>query len=244
MKGAIIGDIIGSIYEFNNYKGSINDLKLFSKYSFFTDDTICSCGICKAIIEKENPSPVDYAKNLWQICRKYPDASYGANFNKWVMSNPPRPYNSFGNGAAMRISSIPYVYRHKENFIEQLINATTISHNHPEGIKGAQVIGQIIAYCIDKKSKEYIKNFAEKQYCLPIVKQIGFNETCQETVPMCISILLDSSSFEEAMKNRCVLAETQIQFVQLLVVWQNLYLESQKKLKNKCIIILMTILKI
>lgn len=205
MKGAIIGDIIGSIYEFDNYKGEPNDFEFFTPINFYTDDTICTCGIAKALLEKDNPSPTDYARNLWNFCNKISasgyEASYGGNFQKWLKQNPPKPYNSYGNGAAMRISAIPYFY--KDNFEEMLKQtnaATLISHNHKESFKGAKTVSSAIWYLLNGATKKDIRKLVHKLYELPPVKKIEFNETCQGTVPICFSILLESNSFEEAMR--------------------------------------------
>lgn len=201
MKGAIIGDIIGSIYEFNNYKGEPNDFELFTLINFYTDDTICTCGIAKALLKKDKPSTTDYAKNLWSFCNKYSKESYGGNFQKWLKQNPPKPYSSYGNGAAMRISAIPYFY--KDNFEEMLKQtnaATLISHNHKESLKGAKAVSSAIWYLLNGATKEDIRKLANKLYELPPVKKIKFNETCQGTVPICFSILLESNSFEEAIR--------------------------------------------
>jgi ADP-ribosylglycohydrolase len=201
MKGAIIGDIIGSIYEFDNYKGEPNDFELFTLINFYTDDTICTCGIAKTLLEKDKPSAIDYAKNLWNFCNKYSKESYGGYFRRWLKQNPPKPYGSYGNGAAMRISAIPYFY--KDNFKEMLKQtnaATLISHNHKESLKGAKAVSSAIWYLLNGATKEDIRKLANKLYELPPVKKIKFNETCQGTVPICFSILLESNSFEEAMR--------------------------------------------
>ena len=193
MKGAIIGDIIGSIYEFDNYKGEPNDFELFTLINFYTDDTICTCGIAKTLLEKEKPSTTDYAKNLWDFCNKYSKESYGGYFRRWLKQNPPKPYDSYGNGAAMRISAIPYFY--KDNFEEMLKQtnaATLISHNHKESLKGAKAVNSAIWYLLNGATKEDIRKLANKLYELPSVKKIKFNETCQVTVPICFSILFDS----------------------------------------------------
>lgn len=205
MKGAIIGDIIGSIYEFNNYKGEPNDFELFTLINFYTDDTICTCGITKTLLEKENPTATDYAKNLWTFCNKKIETGYDAgfegNFQRWLRQNPPKPYGSYGNGAAMRISAIPYFYRHNlEETLKQTNAATLISHNHKESLKGAKAVSSAIWRLLNGGTKEDIRKFASKLYELPPIQRIRFNETCQGTVPICFSILLESNSFEEAMR--------------------------------------------
>ena len=203
IKGAIIGDIIGSIYEFNNYQGNINDFSLFTPYNFFTDDTVTTLAICKAQLEKKEPNEVDYAKNLWTFCRKYPDLSYGGRFNKWLQQNPPRPYHSFGNGAAMRISSIPYFYKNNlDKAIKQALCATRISHNHEESYKAVSSLIEIIWGLNNGKKSIYdIKDCAQDYYGeLPPITRIEFNESCQGTMPICYSIILNSNSFEEAMR--------------------------------------------
>ncbi len=132
--GAITGDIIGSVYEFNNIR--TKDFELFSPKCSFTDDTVCTVAIADSILKGNNP--VD-ALLFW--CRKYPNAGYGDRFKDWIFSsNKPNPYNSFGNGAAMRISPIIHVEKNIDDLIYLSDKFTEITHNHTEGLKGARAI--------------------------------------------------------------------------------------------------------
>lgn len=199
MIGAIIGDIVGSRFEFNNTFSKNFDL--FTKDCDFTDDTICTIAIADAIMNKKS-----YTDSLVYWCRKYPNpkGSYGGSFSLWVLGNNHLPYNSFGNGSAMRVSSVAWLFNTEEDVIKQARLTAMVSHNHPEGIKGAECIALAIHMLrkgsldseIISRLNEYYPNFLNNHYQKGV-----FNETCQGTIPVCLQIFFNSSSFENAIRN-------------------------------------------
>ncbi len=207
MIGAIIGDIVGSKYEFDNIK--TKEFELFDKNEcFFTDDSIITLAIAKALLECNG----DYSnikdiaiKHMQQLGRNYPYCGFGGMFYSWIFTDNPKPYNSFGNGAAMRISPVAWVANSEDEVIDLATKVTEISHNHPEGIKGAVVTAMCIYYARIGKSKLFIKNYASIYYnvdfnYLSLKLTYKFNETCQETVPQAIYCFLKSESFEDAIR--------------------------------------------
>lgn len=199
MLGAIIGDIIGSRFEFNNTFSK--DFNFFDTACSFTDDTICTIAVADALLKKQT-----YKNSLLYWCRKYPRpmGSYGVSFQQWIFSADPKPYNSFGNGSAMRVSPVAWWFNDENTILQEAQKTAEITHNHPEGIKGAMAVALAI-YLLRKKvsDKEFIArlncfyaDFQNKTY--PVG---NFDETCQGTVPVCLQIILRSSSFEDALRN-------------------------------------------
>lgn len=198
MIGAIIGYITGSRFEFNNT--SDYRFELFANECSFTDDTICTIAIADAIIKGRS-----YRDSILEWCRKYPHpmGGYGASFARWVSSDNPQPYNSFGNGAAMRVAPVAYAFNDLDEVKKQAELTAIISHNHPEGIKGAVAVAHgiyILRTTHDLRAftiamQDYYSNFVEVQ---PNGK---FDETCQCTVPLCLHTILVSCSFEDAIRN-------------------------------------------
>jgi len=217
MIGAIIGDVVGSRFEFDNHRDK--DFELFTEDCQVTDDSIMTLAVAKAIMETEKTihSPSDensyYAfiekmaiKYMQEIGRQYPDCGYGLMFSQWIFSEDPEPYNSFGNGAAMRISPAGFAAR-TENEARKLSNAITrVSHNHEEGLKGAEAVATAIymARCGFTKN-EIREKIARYYYSLDftidgIRSSYLFNQTCQKTVPQAIEAFLESTSFEDAIR--------------------------------------------
>lgn len=208
MIGAIIGDIAGSVYEFMGLKNK--NLNLFTSKSFFTDDTVMSCAIAKSLIECNG----DYS-NLGEITINnmheigplyYKTAGYGGRFYNWLVTGDKRPYYSFGNGSAMRIGAIPYFSNSLEMVKELTKKVTEITHNHPEGLKGAEATAVTIWLALNGYKKKEIKQYIEENYYSlkfkerDLFKNYKFNETCQETVPQCIFAFLISKSYEDAIR--------------------------------------------
>ena len=215
MLGAIIGDIVGSRFEFNNHRSKNFDL--FTRESFVTDDTIMSLAIGKAIIETEKmciSKNNDYyallekntIKYMQKIGRKYPDCGYGGRFFSWMFSEHPKPYNSFGNGAAMRVSAVSYITKDEEDLKSLSRTVTAVTHNHPEGIKGAEAIALAIFLANNHHSKESIRKRIVKDYYPldftmdSIRSTYQFNETSQDTVPQALQAFFESTSFEDAIR--------------------------------------------
>lgn len=209
MIGAIIGDIVGSIYEFNNHRSK--SFPFFSKDCFFTDDTVMTLAVGKAIKEYKDGKTLDLpattVKYMQSIGRNYPHCGYGGNFFYWIYSKDPKPYDSFGNGAAMRVSAAGFVAESLEQ-AKQLSKAVTeISHNHPEGIKGAEAVAVAIYLAKTETHKDIIEEVIQQKYypvdfTLDSIRETyRFNETCQDTVPQALRAFFESTSFEDAIRN-------------------------------------------
>lgn len=204
MIGAIIGDIIGSVYEWNNIK--IKDFKLFSPGCFFTDDTVMTLAIAEGLMN--GSSADEFIKAMKKYGRMYPDAGYGGRFGNWLFSEDIHPYNSFGNGSAMRVSPVAWMF-YTLTEVEQFAEVSAaVTHNHPEGIKGAQATAAAIFLARQGKSKNEIKAYIESKYGYDLnrtLKEIrpdyDFNESCQKTVPEAIIAFLESLDFEDAIRN-------------------------------------------
>lgn len=208
MLGAIIGDIIGSRFEWNNHRSK--DFNLFSAECFFTDDTVMTLAVAKALLDcKGNYSNLSEKaiSAMQEIGRPYPDCGYGGMFECWIYSNDPKPYNSYGNGAAMRVSACGFIAKTLEEAKELSRKVTEVTHNHPEGIKGAEATTVAIflarnGHKIDE-IREYInEHYYKMNFTLDEIRDTyEFNETCQETVPQAIMAFLESTSFEDAIRN-------------------------------------------
>lgn len=207
MFGAIIGDIIGSRFEFDNYKNKNFDL--FDSKCHYTDDTITTLAICKALMECNKNYNIlieTTIKCMQELGNIYPRAGYGEMFYNWLKSRNPQPYNSLGNGAAMRISAIAYEANSIEEVKELSNIVTAITHNHPEGLKGAEATAISIFLVRIGKSKEEIKTYIQKNYYNidftidEIRESYIFNETCQGTVPYALECFFESNSFEDAIR--------------------------------------------
>lgn len=201
MIGAILGDIVGSIYEWNNIKST--DFSLFSHDNFFTDDTVLTVATAEAILTGKSYTEV--YKNYYH---RYPNAGYGGRFHLWARSESNDPYKSWGNGSAMRISPVGYAFHELENVLIEATRSAEVTHNHPEGIKGAQATASCIFLARTGKNKKLIKLFIEKTFGYNLSQTLDeirptyqFNESCQETVPQAIIAFLESNDFESAIRN-------------------------------------------
>jgi ADP-ribosylglycohydrolase len=181
--GAIIGDIVGSRFEFENYLHT--DFELFTNDCEFTDDTICTIAVADALLKG-----ITFEQSLLYWCKKYP-SSYGGYFASWLRSPNPLPYNSFGNGSAMRVSPCAWLSNDRNAVLKNARLSAECTHNHPDGIKGAMAVADCIFHARQEFcSKEIIKNLINQEYgynlnttCDEIRKNNYFNETCQITVP-------------------------------------------------------------
>ncbi len=200
MIGAIAGDIIGSIYEWHNVK--IKDFPLFSDRCFFTDDSILTVALADSIL-----TGTPYVENLKTFYRWYPDGGYGGSFHRWASSPNSAPYNSWGNGAAMRISPVGFAYDDLDAVLQMAKEFTEVTHNHPEGIKGGQATAAAIFLARTGKSKTEIRQFVEDRFQYDLSRHVDeirptyeFDESCQGTVPQAIRAFLDSTDFEDAIR--------------------------------------------
>ena len=214
MLGAIIGDVVGSVYEWNNIK--TKDFEFFKPNCFFTDDTVMTVAVAKALLltrEKQSKAnekisfKKELIKQMQDFGKRFPNAGYGGMFAGWLVSDNPKPYNSFGNGSAMRVSPCGYIAVTLDEALLLAKVSAEVTHNHPEGIKGAQVIAAAIFLARCNRSKEEIKEYIEENFYTldktldEIRPSYSFNETCQETVPQAIQAFLESTDFEDAIRN-------------------------------------------
>lgn len=208
MLGAIIGDIVGSRFEWNNNKSKQFDLLTYK--CSVTDDSIMTLAIAKALLESKSDysdlseNAVKYMQNIGQ---HYPNCGYGGNFREWIYSDNPKPYNSYGNGAAMRVSACGFVANTLEE-VKQLSKAVTeVTHNHPEGIKGAEATAVAIFLARSGKNlleiRDYItKNYYPLNFSLDEIRDnYEFNESCQGTVPQALEAFFESKNFEDSIRN-------------------------------------------
>ncbi len=177
--GAIAGDVIGSVYEWNNCKSV--DCELYNKEADFTDDSVLTVAIADAIIHKK-----DFAKTVWQYGNHYAGRGYGGRFSGWLASKDLQPYNSFGNGSAMRVSAVGFAYDTIEKVLEIAEKTASITHNHSEGIKGAQAISGAIFLARKGKSKQEIKSFIEDTF--------SYSDNYEHAIRLALSIGGDSDT--------------------------------------------------
>ena len=217
MLGTIIGDIVGSRWEFN----STNDynFELFSDKNSFTDDTICTIAIADAILKGR-----DFGESLHYWCRKYPHpmGGYGGRFAQWVRSDNPKPYGSFGNGSAMRVSPVGWLFDQSDALLDYAKRTAECTHNHEDGIAGAQAVAVAISECRNMRKEYKGKTMTANDirmdglYHAIYMSSIPvwpsdfdlnledyrnkFDETCQGTVPVAFAIIMHSTSFEDAIR--------------------------------------------
>ena len=200
MIGAIAGDMIGSIYEHHPIKRV--DFPLFSSHSRFTDDTVMSLAIARALLEGR-----DYGREMKTLGRKYPNAGYGGNFFRWLFEDQVKPYQSWGNGAAMRVSPIGFYFNSEEEVLQEARATAQVSHNHPEGVKGAQSVALAILLARGGASKVAIRNRIQADFgydlnrSYPEIRPVyRFDVSCQGSVPEAMIAFLDSSDYESAVR--------------------------------------------
>ena len=198
MIGAIIGDIVGSRFEFNNNLYNY-DFELFTDECSITDDTVCTIAIADALLSRR-----DYKSSLLKWCSipfEFKNGGYGASFYAWIFSEVPKPYNSYGNGSAMRVSPVALLCAPREVASEAIASALP-THNHPEGIKGALVTALAIKGLFETKRKGVLYSL-ERAYYDPFKKYPRgyYDITCQGTVPVALRIVANSISFEDALRN-------------------------------------------
>ena len=211
MFGAILGDIIGSPYEFDHNNIKTKDFPLFSRNSQFTDDTVMTIAIAEAILYADgdlDDLADEAVTSMQKLGRLYPYAGYGARFVGWVHSDNPKPYNSLGNGAAMRVSPVAWAFDDMETVRKAARAVTAVTHNHPEGIKGAEATAAAIFMARKGASKAEIKAYIESEFgydlnrtCDEIRPDYRHDETCMRTVPEAFAAFLEGESFEDVIRN-------------------------------------------
>ena len=211
MLGAILGDMVGSPYEFdrNNYKHK--HFPLLSENSHFTDDTVITLAVALGLIAGQGDAQKTFAEvqhEMRRLGKAYPDAGYGGMFRRWLHAENPKPYGSFGNGSAMRVSAAGWLFDTLDKTLEMAKVTAEVTHNHPEGIKGAQATAAAIFLARTGHSKPEIKQYVEQTFgydlnrtCDEIRPYYCHVETCQQTVPEAIIAFLESTGFEDALRN-------------------------------------------
>ena len=210
--GAVFGDISGSIYEFNNLKTkNVASIKLYDERCYFTDDTVMTLIVAEGLRRAKKDGDIEKAVNyiyelVDEIAINHMDCGFGGMFYNWVLSNNKKPYNSFGNGSAMRIGYVIDIANSIEEGKKLSKLVTEITHNHKEGIKGAEAVVVCGIMAKQKKSKEEIRKYINDNYYKldfaidEIRPYYNFDETCQGTVPQAIELFLESSNFDNAIQ--------------------------------------------
>ena len=211
MYGALLGDIIGSPFEFDMGNKS-KEFPLFSKNSTFTDDSVMTIAVGNAFLDAQPNADIEWIRrrligSMKQYGRKFPRAGYGGMFRRWLKCDDPQPYGSFGNGSAMRVSSAAWLYNDLETVRSMARLSAEVSHNHPEGIKGAEATASAIFLARTGSTKKEIKAYIVDNFgydlsrtCDEIRPGYHHVETCQETVPEAITAFLEGESFEDVIR--------------------------------------------
>ncbi|WP_026507843.1 ADP-ribosylglycohydrolase family protein [Butyrivibrio sp. MC2013] len=211
MYGAILGDMVGAPYEFDQGDKS-KDFEMWNSSVHFTDDTVMTIaiadGIMTAGLEAQETELKESVVNKMQAWgRRYLDAGYGARFIHWLVSNRPMPYGSYGNGSAMRVSPVGWLYESPEKTREVARWTAEVTHNHPEGIKGAEAVASVIFMARNGATKEEIKQYVVDEFnydlsrnCDEIRPFYYHDESCQKTVPEAITAFLEGDDFEDVIR--------------------------------------------
>jgi ADP-ribosyl-[dinitrogen reductase] hydrolase len=200
MLGAIAGDIIGSVFEGNPIKSVV--FPLFGINSIYTDDTVLTVAVAHALLKGE-----DYGTSLKNFARRYPYAGYGSSFFKWIFASDMNPYNSWGNGSAMRVSPVGFAFDSDQDVLMESKKSAEVTHNHPEGIKGAQATALAIFLARQGESKKDIKKGLERRFSYDLSRTLDeirpsyyFDVSCQGSVPESIIAFLESEDYEDAVR--------------------------------------------
>ena len=198
--GAIAGDVIGSTYEFANVKST--DFELFTRETYFTDDSVMTIATMDVLLNK-----LDYTSTYQKYGRMYSKRGYGGNFHDWLYEDNPEPYNSWGNGSAMRASPIGWYCGSIDAVMEEAKKSAEVSHNHPEGIKGAQAVAAAVFLARTGKTKREIKEFITQTFDYNLDRTLDeirpayeFEVSCQKSVPEAIIAFLESANYESAVR--------------------------------------------
>ena len=206
MKGAVIGDIVGSIYEWDNIK--TKDFELLPDNCFFTDDSVMTVAVAVGLMnayERDRDIIDMVSEAMYDFGNRYPHRGYGGHFGQWLRSRDPRPYNSLGNGAPMRCSPAGWLARTPEQAFELGMYTAAPTHNHPQGMKAAGVTAMLIWYARNGAGMEALRDTASKWYSLPVLDRIRpeytFDVTSDGTMPVALSAFFESTGFEDAIRN-------------------------------------------
>lgn len=209
--GAIAGDVIGSAYEFNPTRD--HDFELFTPKSSFTDDTVLTMANALWLIDDEQHTHERLVEIMLDLCRRYPNRGYGGRFANWICDKDPQPYNSYGNGSAMRVSPVGYYAQSLEEALALAKVSAEVTHNHPEGIKGAQATAAAIFLARRGKSKQEIRDYVAHTFDYDLSRTLDeirptftFDETCQRTVPEAITCFMEGKDYEDVVRLSVALA--------------------------------------
>ncbi|MFA5517055.1 MAG: ADP-ribosylglycohydrolase family protein [Desulfuromonadales bacterium] len=201
MLGAVAGDIIGSIYEHAPIK--TRDFPLFAADCRFTDDTVLTIAVARAILDGAG-----YRENLLEFGRRYPDAGYGASFLRWLRDDDPQPYGSWGNGSAMRASPVGFACDSEEDVLAEARRSAAVTHDHPEGIKGAQAVALAVFFARSGRDRKFIRREIAHRFDYDLGRSVeairpgyAFDISCRGSVPEAIIAALDSDGWESAVRN-------------------------------------------
>ena len=211
MYGAILGDMIGAPYEFDRGNKTKN-FPLFSKNSEFTDDTVMTIAVCEALLAYRDADPEEIRQavtvSMRNWGRRIPDAGYGGMFYRWLRSHNPKPYNSFGNGSAMRVSSVGWLYGTLERTREVARATAAVTHNHLEGIKGAECAAAVIFLARNGATDEDIAKYVKAEFGYDFSETLAemrerhaHVETCMDSLPKAMRAYLDGTSYEDVVRN-------------------------------------------
>ena len=211
MIGAMLGDMIGAPYEFDR-GGKTKNFPLFSRGTEFTDDTVMTTAVSEALMDAEGGSDeairAALIRSMQKWGRRYPNAGYGGRFIRWLFTEKPRPNNSFGNGSAMRVSAAGWLYDDLETTRHMAALTAEVSHNHPEGIKGAEATAAAIFLARTGHSMAEIQAYITQEFgydlshsCAELRKKNRHDETCQVTMPLVFAAFLESTDYEDAIRN-------------------------------------------
>ena len=203
--GAIVGDIVGSRFEFNNNRSK--DFELFATESHITDDTIMTLAVAEALRLRDKEAVGETMHKIAREFFDYPGAGWGGRFAQWIASNSPQPYNSLGNGSAMRVSAVALTGKTAGEVLDLARQVTEVSHDHPEGIRGAQAVATAIFMALHGNNIGEIRKRMDEDYYKvgftidEIRESYRFNETCAGSVPQALAAFYESVGFEDAIRN-------------------------------------------
>jgi len=212
MLGAIIGDVAGSVFEFDRGPWT-KEFKLFTSRSNWTDDTVMTIAVGEALIKAGKDATTDEIrkeciKSMKKWGQRYPDAGYGYRFYRWVLSDDPKPYNSWGNGSAMRVSAAGLLYDSLERTREVAGATADVTHNHPEGIKGAECTAAVMFLARSGASKDEIRDYVVTEFGYDITRTVDelrplhrHDESCMDTLPKALIAFFESTDYEDAIRN-------------------------------------------
>jgi len=209
--GSIAGDVIGSAYEFHPTRDA--QFELFTPSSTFTDDSVLTMANALWLLEDKEHQPQTLVEIMLDMCRRYPGRGYGGRFAGWIASANPQPYGSFGNGSAMRVSPVGYYATSMDEALELAQVSAAVTHNHPEGIKGAQATAAAIFMARQGASKEEVRAWIQQRFDYDLKRTLEqirptyrFNETCQQTVPEAILCYIEGKDYEDVVRLAVTLA--------------------------------------